>query len=41
LIGTEVVKVVIAQMVLTMTIGPILTQQFGSKIARPPVVVHT
>jgi hypothetical protein len=33
LIGTEVVNVVIVLMVLTATIGPILTQQFGSKVA--------
>jgi hypothetical protein len=40
LIGTEVVNVAIVLMVLTKTIGQILTKQFDSKIARPPVVDH-
>ena len=41
LIGMEVVNVVIVLMVLTATIGPILTQQFGSKIAPSPGVDHS
>jgi hypothetical protein len=40
LIGEEVVNAVIVLMILTATVGPILTQQFGSKIARSPVVGH-
>jgi Kef-type K+ transport system membrane component KefB len=40
LIGEEVVNAVIVLMILTATVGPILTQQFGSKIARTPVVDH-
>jgi len=40
LIGEEVVNVVFVLMVLTMTMSPILTQPFGSKIARLPVVDH-
>jgi Na+:H+ antiporter len=38
LIGEKVVNVAILLMVITATLGPILTQQFGNKIARSPVV---
>lgn len=37
LIGEEVVNVVIVLMVLTATLGPILTERFGQKVQRNPV----
>ena len=37
LVGEEVVNVIIVLMVLTATVGPILTERFGRNVQRVPV----